>query len=294
MHVSATAIEGLLQEHLTAEVKTGAIFDTIGGVLIEGATPSCTVRRLPTTTAEVWMAIPTSFLVASVLAFAASSREAENPQGNPRFQEVTSSDGLWIAYVNAEDGDSEIYVEHADRTQHIAFASDRSGTWQIHRMDADGGNVTQLTHRKSGCVKPKYGAKGQLAYLVHNGRAFKRELFDLIVSEGDRAVPVQQKIPIWDFAWHPDGELIACATDGQLLLSDLRQGTTSVVPLTDADPRLDTYSLFELRWSNDDQRFVGRLRFLGGVPQGTEVFGDGQLLLIPIEGRPWFVTTLDQ
>lgn len=253
--------------------------------------------------------------VAAALSFAAVGRDGGNSQGNPRFQESTSPDRQWVAYVNAEDGDSEIYVEHADGSQrrrlttndsfdndpswspdgqHIAFASDRTGTSQIYLMDADGGNVTQLTHQKSGCVKPKYGAQGQLAYLVHHGRAFKRELFDLIVSEEDRIVPVQQKIPVWDFAWHPDGELIACATDGQLILRHLQRGTTIVRPLTDADPRLDSYALFELRWNADEMGFVGRLRFLGGVRAGTEVFGDGEMLLIPIEGQSRLLTTLDR
>ncbi len=231
--------------------------------------------------------------------------------GNPRFQEAISPDRSMVAFVNAEDGDSEIYIERADGTErrrltsndcydndpswspdgkNIVFASDRSGNWQIHRMDTEGGNVVQITKQESGCVKPKYGSQGQLAYLVRCGKRVKRELFDLVVSEGKKLERLEQGIPIYSFAWHPDGELIGCASDGRFMLHNLREGTTRLVKFKDTDERLSSYTLVACRWSMEHQGFIGQLRFLGGVRQGTKVFADDEFYLVPIEGESHFMT----
>jgi hypothetical protein len=235
--------------------------------------------------------------------------------GNPRFQEAISPDHSMVAYVNAEEGDSEIYIERANGTERrrlttndcydndpswspdgnrIAFASDRSGNWQIHRMDTDGGNLVQLTKQESGCAQPKYGSKGQLAYLIRRGRKVKRELFDLVVSEGEELERLEQGIPIYSYAWHPDGERVGCASDGRFMLHNLREGTTKLVEFKDTDERLSSYSIVDCRWSTRLQGFVGHLRFLGGVPmppdgEGTKIFADGELFLIPIERKARFV-----
>ena len=49
--------------------------------------------------------------------------------GNSRFQEAISPDQSMVAYVNAEDGDAEIYIERADRSGRRRLTSNRSIEW---------------------------------------------------------------------------------------------------------------------------------------------------------------------
>lgn len=75
-----------------------------------------------------------------------------------------------------------------------------------------------------------------------------------------------------------------------VMLHNLREGTTKLVELKETDERLSSYSVFDCRWSTELQGFIGRLRFLGGVPEGSKVFADGGLFLIPVEGVARVVT----
>lgn len=91
--------------------------------------------------------------------------------------------GKWIVYTTSRDGEhTQIYVQRVDGTgepkpltqsfgddaqpnfspdgKRIAFASNRTGTWQIFVMNADGTNVIQVTQGECNAMHPSFSPGG--------------------------------------------------------------------------------------------------------------------------------------
>ena len=147
----------------------------------------------------------------------------------------------------------------------VVFQSDRTGAPQIHVMDADGGNVQQLTDEPKGAETPKWSPDGTLilyasylgednndVFVMNADGTGKRQLTDgpgydghaswsadgeRIIFNSDRTSP-DLTVP-WNQRWH---EIFSMRADG----SDVSQHTHNQT--------ICTYSGF----SPDQQRIVYR------------------------------------
>ncbi|HVU11669.1 MAG TPA: hypothetical protein VHD90_10335 [Phototrophicaceae bacterium] len=89
----------------------------------------------------------------------------------------------------------------------IAFASNRSGTYQIYLMNADGSNVRQLTHEKVGAIEPIWSPDGQKLLYAKGGSLIS----DLVVINADGSHPLQlaaNVLTVYQYVWSPDSQSI--------------------------------------------------------------------------------------
>jgi WD40 repeat protein len=172
----------------------------------------------------------------------------------------------------------------------VAFAGRRDGQWQIHQMDADGGNLRQLTSSPNGARLPKFGPDGRLAYLVYREPLGKLQPADLMVFDGKDALPVVSNVYITQYVWSPNGKTLAIGKAGALVFLEVRSGKTREIPFPRIDPRLDSHAAFAIAWRPDSRAVACSITFLGGRRHGgPKLFGDDEFFVIPRQGKPrWF------
>jgi dipeptidyl aminopeptidase/acylaminoacyl peptidase len=227
-----------------------------------------------------------------------------SPDGK-RIAFMSDRNGRWQLYVMDRDGTHVAQLSRDDTAnsdgspswspdgKRIAFASNRSDKWQVYTMDVDGANVEELSHDDTGATRPQYAPGGRLAFLAERGTASLAPLYDLVIVEGDKRTTLRAKSPIKDFAWCHD-ELIAYGVGGEIVFHDFAKGTDRTVRLVDIDARLDSHAAFEFRWQPMQKVLSCRIRFMGGVPEGTIIYGDNQLLTITPTGMAQLMDREDE
>jgi TolB protein len=88
----------------------------------------------------------------------------------------------------------------------IAFASNRSGNWDIFTMDPDGSSVQQLTDDEDSDIEPVWSPSGrQLAFATLRDRSVRGwEVFLLDLDGGGESATGQQGYPTDWFAESED------------------------------------------------------------------------------------------
>ena len=134
----------------------------------------------------------------------------------------------------------------------IAFISDRSGTRQVHMMNADGSNVEQLTSGpETGSSAPAWSPDGSRIAFARSVASGNNDIF-IANSDGTNAVnvtnnPRDEKSPDWS----PRGDEIAfLRSEPQDHIWKLDVGTFQATQLT--NDNLDSPP----RWSPDAERIV--------------------------------------
>lgn len=104
----------------------------------------------------------------------------------------------------------------------IAFASNRSGFWDLYLLDLSSGNVTQLTNTPEYEGAPTWSPDGSFIAF----EAYEDENLDIIVGSAND--PLNKPIRLTNSssadhspAWAPDGRHIAFISDGEVILADL-------------------------------------------------------------------------
>ena len=117
------------------------------------------------------------------------------------------SDGTGKTQLTLNAG-SNYHPSVSPNGRYIVFASDRTGTFNIWRMDADGGNPKQLTNSGSD-FRPDCSPDGKwIVYQRGDGASGKPTLWKVSVDGGDpvQLTDINSSVP----AISPDGKLIAC------------------------------------------------------------------------------------
>lgn len=152
----------------------------------------------------------------------------------------------------------------------IAFASNRSGFWDLYLLDLTSGNVTQLTNTPQYEGAPTWSPDGSFIAF----ESYENENLNIIV--GPAADPLSNPIPLTTSsasdhspAWAPDGRHIAFISDGEVILANLDR--------TD-DGRFQNLSHTELAseshpvWSPDGKKLAWAASFQGVGQSGIYVW----------------------
>ena len=175
-----------------------------------------------------------------------------------------SPDGNLIAFTTLRDGLPHLYTydikensfsrlsnpANTDRSpawspdgKFIAFESNRLGQPLIFIMDSSGGNIQQVTRLENGnSFLPSWSPDGNA--LVYSQGSSRPQLVIMILKGSDiEEIRVNEDLrPASDANFSPDGEYLACESDGEIFI--LRIDGTGIENLTN-NPAID----FDPAWS---------------------------------------------
>jgi Tol biopolymer transport system component len=172
--------------------------------------------------------------------------EAEElPTGKMVFSARRDGDGeLYLLTRDDErnltnDPGEDIESDFSPDGEKIVFASDRDGTYHIYVMDADGGNLTQLTSEQVGDLSPRWSPDGELISFSRTGDIYVMGSDGSNQREVTQAEPEQTAPPCkagaFQADWSPDSDKLvfyaASATRqlGQICIVDIDGSNLTVV-----------------------------------------------------------------
>lgn len=146
----------------------------------------------------------------------------------------------------------------------IAFASNRSGEWDLYLMDLSTARVTQLTNTPQYEGAPSWSPDG--SYIAYE--AYIDDNLEIVVGPADN--PTQNAIQLthssaadYSPAWAPGGRQIAFISNGEVILADLdRTDAGRFTDLSNTDLAVESHPVWssdgtKLAWSSTAQS-VGR------------------------------------
>jgi len=129
-----------------------------------------------------------------------STRHGEHPKIY-----IQKSDGVSVTQLTSDASDDAHPVFSPDG-KHIAFASTRSGNWDIYLMDADGKNVVQVTRSPMHELHPSFSRDGsRLVFCALGARSSQWELWIVDLTNLTTRVIGNGFFPTWS----PTDERIA-------------------------------------------------------------------------------------
>jgi TolB protein len=136
----------------------------------------------------------------------------------------------------------------------IAFASNRSGNWDLYLMDLSTGEITQLTNTPNYESAPTWSPDGKfLAY-----ESYANDNLEILVGPAkdplDGAVNLTNSSAAdYSPAWAPDGRHIAFVSDGEIILANLDKTDGSrFTNLSNTDYAAESHPV----WSPDGQKLA--------------------------------------
>jgi hypothetical protein len=181
---------------------------------------------------------------------------------NTRFfgrKRVVTSAGIWclaasIAAAQAAPRrpGARLIPRLPDRVDVIAFCSDRDGDFEVYLMDADGGNVRQLTHNDADEWVPTWSPDGtQLTFVSQRDGNY--ELYVMNADGSGVTRLTETAAEEYDPAWSPDGSRIAfwSDVDGDREIYVINRDGSGLHQLTDNSLQDDAPD-----WSPDGSRIL--------------------------------------
>jgi len=123
---------------------------------------------------------------------------------------VTSVDGKTLTRLTRRQGDNDYPVYSPDGTK-IAFESDRSGTWQVWVMSADGSNPRQLTNTEAGVYQmPDWSPDGsRISYIANDATTGFGDVYVMNADGSHQVQLTHTRQNEFGTVWSPDGTQIA-------------------------------------------------------------------------------------
>lgn len=175
-------------------------------------------------------------------------------------------------------------------SKRIVFTQEVNGLRQVFTAAADGAGVQRVSDAKLGAHSPKFLPDGRLLWLQRRESREKAQPSDLVVSDGKSLRILVENAFVSDFACSPDGKTLAYGRIGALVFHDLATDQSRSVAYQEISDKLYAHGAYTLRWRPDGKAVACRIEFLGGRTSGAVVFGDSEVFVIPLEGKPtWFL-----
>jgi Tol biopolymer transport system component len=140
---------------------------------------------VPQTAAQPTAVSPFPRGLSGTLAFQSDARSASNPNGRVKIYTIDLASGAITALTRDGDWNDEQPRWSPDGTR-IAFKSNRSGSYNLYVMDADGGRVTRVTDHGRNDQEPSWLPDGQsLVYASERDRGPGRfDLYRVWLADG--------------------------------------------------------------------------------------------------------------
>ena len=234
----------------------------------------------------------------------------EEPGPPPGF-EVPSPDGKRLLYIEDSNEDEEIWVKDANgenrrklSSRHevdglpawtpdgkrVVFTAVRGGSCQVWIMDADGAHLTRLTTHEGGARNPKVSPRGdRIAYreIIASREKLPPSTVRLIDPAGGNSTAILERTQVLEFAWSPTGDRLACSLVGELRILDVPSGKTAhTFTFAEISKQLHAHAAYGVVWRPDGAALACTIHFLGGRMLGTKLYGDDQLFILPLKGKP--------
>lgn len=222
-----------------------------------------------------------------------------SPDGKRRVFEVRQDGRSMISTADAEGRNEVNLTDHetfntspswTSDGKRIVFASNRSGKSQIWIMDADGKSPQQLTDHPEGSRSPKVSpGSDRIAYLeIHPAREkLPPSTLRTIDLKGGGSKVVLEKVQILEHAWSPKGDRLACSLIQELQILEMPSGkAVKSFKLGDVRKELYAHAAYGMIWRPDARAIACTIHFLGGRTEGAKIFGDDQIFILPLEGKP--------
>ena len=196
-------------------------------------------------------------------------------------------DGTAITQLTADPAD-DIQPRFSPDGTHIAYASNRSGNWDIWVTDVGGTRLIQLTDDPSDEIAPSWSADGQtIAFSLWGRKSYRWEIWT--VSVGNPGV--RRFLAYGMFAdWSPEGNRIAFQRARQ---RGSRWFSVWVADIVDGEARLpreiahsEAYACITPRWSASGESivFCGLRSGLDGDPRGRRVEQRSDIWIVNADG----------
>ena len=106
-------------------------------------------------------------------------------------------DGTSVIQLTGDAG-GDAYPCFSPDGKQIAFASTRSGPWQIFVMDTDGRNITQVTSGTMQCIHPSFSPDGtRLVYSAIGSKSNQWELWTANLATSEKRMIGYGLFPRW-------------------------------------------------------------------------------------------------
>ncbi|HKS16231.1 MAG TPA: hypothetical protein VJU16_02910, partial [Planctomycetota bacterium] len=111
------------------------------------------------------------------------------------------------------------------------------------------------------------------------------------LAGGDKKVLIE-KTQILGHSWSPKGDRLAVSLVQELRILEIPSGkAVRSFKFEEIHKDLYAHAAYGLIWRPDGGAIACTIPFLGGRMEGTEIFGDKQVFILPFEGKPVVIET---
>ncbi len=171
--------------------------------------------------------------------------------------------------VNAIDGTRRVYSRKNNKTREVA------------RNERACREV--VAHPSHGWIAYTVEAPTQRRMKYIPRSIFLRDL------DSGKEIELSKSVFFREFAWSPNGKILAISLDQSVLFVDQSGKTLRTVTSESIDKRLYAHGAYHLKWRPDSAAVACSIQFLGGraAMPGAEpkpLYGDHELFIVPVTG----------